>query len=64
MGRGVVTFSISSAMALASYTPTQMGNTVSLFTSFSTTMGMLLTGSIIKPRIFISTSIADPVISG
>src|SRR5580765_3767584 len=34
-----------------------MGSTVSLPTSFSTTIGMLVTGSIIKPRIFISTSI-------
>src|SRR5215831_7308427 len=58
MGRGVVTFSISRAMALASYTPTQMGSTVSLPTSFNTTMGMLVTGSIIKPRIFISTSMS------
>src|SRR5262245_23340495 len=57
MGRGVVTFSISIAMALASYTPTQMGRTVSLPTSLSTTMGMLVIGSIISPRIFISTSI-------
>src|SRR5215472_5851186 len=45
-------------MAFASYTPTQMGSTVSLPTSFSTTIGMLVTGSIINPRIFISTSIA------
>src|SRR5882724_6590493 len=56
MGRGVVTFSISSAMAFASYTPTHMGSTVSLPTSLSTTMGILVTGSIINPRIFISTS--------
>src|SRR5271170_3886166 len=34
-----------------------MGSTVSLPCSFSTTMGMLVTGSIINPRIFISTSI-------
>src|SRR5260370_40762607 len=58
MGRGVLTFSISSAMALASYTPTQMGSTVSLPTSFSSTIGMFETGSIISPRIFISTSMA------
>ena len=32
MGRGVETFSISRAMALASYTPTQMGSTVLPFT--------------------------------
>src|SRR5215472_12196109 len=47
-------------MAFASYTPTQMGSTVSLPTSFSNTIGMLVTGSIINPRIFISTSIRAP----
>src|ERR1700675_857256 len=57
MGRGVLTFSISSAIAFASYTPTQMGSTVSLPTSLSSTIGMFETGSIISPRIFISTSI-------
>src|SRR5208337_155510 len=57
IGRGVLTFSISSAMALASYTPTQIGSTVSLPTSLSNTIGMFETGSIISPRIFISTSI-------
>src|SRR5215831_15970838 len=60
MGRGVVTFSISSAIALASYTPTQMGRTVLPFTSFRMTMGMLVTGSIMSPRIFISTSMSPP----
>src|SRR5258707_164665 len=35
-----------------------MGKTVSLPTSFRTTIGMLVTGSIINPRIFISTSIS------
>src|SRR6267154_6698967 len=35
-----------------------IGRTVSLPTSFRTTIGMLVTGSIINPRIFISTSIA------
>src|SRR6202040_4332817 len=35
-----------------------MGRTVSLPTSFKTTIGMLVTGSIINPRIFISTSIS------
>src|SRR5579864_6828622 len=34
-----------------------MGSTVSLPTSFRITMGMLVTGSIMRPRIFISTSI-------
>src|SRR5262249_34643381 len=56
MGRGVDTFSISSAIALASYTPTQMGSTVFPFRSFRITIGILVTGSIINPRIFISTS--------
>src|SRR5437762_291650 len=56
MGRGVCTFSISRAMALASYTPTQIGRMAWPCTSFSTTMGMFVTGSIIRPRIFISTS--------
>src|SRR5579875_472674 len=56
MGRGVVTFSISRAMALASYTPTQMGRTVLPLMSRRMTIGILVTGSIISPRIFISTS--------
>src|ERR1700693_6049732 len=38
--------------------PTQMGRMAVPCVSFSTTMGMLVTGSIINPRIFISTSIA------
>src|SRR5690242_18463652 len=38
--------------------PTQMGSTAAPFTSLRMTIGMLVTGSIIKPRIFISTSIA------
>src|SRR5579859_4328382 len=37
--------------------PTQMGSTAVPFASFRITMGMLVTGSIISPRIFISTSI-------
>src|SRR5579872_3269331 len=40
--------------------PTQMGKMALPLVSFSTTIGMLLTGSIIKPRIFISTSIRSP----
>src|ERR1019366_7104330 len=59
IGRGVETFSISRAIAFASYTPTQMGSTVLLPTSFRMTIGMLVTGSIISPRIFISTSIGS-----
>src|SRR3974390_501676 len=56
MGRGVETFSISRAMAFASYTPTQMGSTVLPPPSRRMTIGMLVTGSIINPRIFISIS--------
>src|ERR1041384_1877496 len=37
--------------------PTQMGRTASDPGSLRMTMGMLVTGSIIRPRIFISTSI-------
>jgi hypothetical protein len=37
-----------------------MGNTVSESDSRRITMGMLVTGSIISPRIFISTSIVVP----
>src|SRR5579871_518549 len=57
IGRGVETFSISSAIAFASYTPTHIGSTVSPPTSLRITIGILLTGSIINPRIVISTSI-------
>src|SRR4051794_6530973 len=39
--------------------PTQMGSTASDPGSFRITMGMLVTGSIIRPRIFISTSIVS-----
>src|SRR5271156_589602 len=61
MGRGVEDFSISRAMALASYMPTQIGSTVSLLTSLRITMGMLLAGSMTRPRIFISTSMVNSV---
>src|SRR5271169_5512656 len=44
--------------------PTQMGRTESPFTSFRMTMGMLVTGSIISPRIFISTSGMVPPLCG
>src|ERR1700760_2751409 len=60
IGRGVADFSISRAIALASYMPTQIGRTVSLFTSFRMTMGILLAGSMTRPRIFISTSMVHP----
>src|ERR1700733_12023815 len=39
--------------------PTQMGSTCALATSFRMTIGMFVTGSIISPRIFISTSMAS-----
>src|SRR5580765_1331310 len=41
-----------------------MGRTVSLPMSLRITMGMLVTGSIMSPRIFISTSIVKPLGSG
>src|SRR3954449_13103276 len=49
--------------------PTQMGSTASEPGSLRITMGMLVTGSIIRPRIFISTSIVSllaqfPAVSG
>src|SRR5258708_35556723 len=40
--------------------PTQIGSTVLLLTSFNMTMVMFVAGSIIMPRIFISTSISPP----
>src|SRR3989442_1473021 len=40
--------------------PTQIGSTVLLLTSFKMTIGMLVAGSIMRPRIFISTSIPPP----
>src|SRR5579862_2993311 len=41
-----------------------MGSTAPLLESLRTTMGMLVTGSIIRPRIFISISIAASGASG
>src|SRR5580692_7155076 len=60
IGRGADTFSISMAIALASKMPTQMGMTVSEPTSLSTTIGILVDGSIIKPRIRTSMSMVSP----
>src|SRR5580704_4264916 len=60
MGRGASIFSISSAIALASKIPTQIGITASDPMSFSTTIGMFVAGSIIRPRIRTSMSIASP----
>src|SRR5213593_3183700 len=56
IGLGVSTFSIWSAIALASKIPTQMGSRVSLVVSCRTTMGELVSGSIIRPLILNSIS--------
>ena len=56
MGRGVCTFSIWSAIAFASKTPTQIGRTRCPSTSRSTMMGMLVIGSTISPLRAISIS--------
>src|SRR5258708_3259510 len=40
--------------------PTQIGSTVLLLMSFKMTIGMFVAGSIMRPRIFISTSIHPP----
>src|SRR5690349_23068120 len=58
IGRGVVTFSICSAMALASNTPTQIGRTRCPSLSRRMMMGMLVMGSTIKPLIVISICIS------
>src|ERR1700733_13272751 len=60
MGRGAASFSISIAIALASKVPTQIGMTVSDATSFRTTIGMFVAGSIMSPRIRTSTSMDSP----
>src|SRR5271165_1636005 len=60
MGRGAESFSSSMAMALASKMPTQMGMTESEAGSFRTTIGMLVAGSIISPRIRTSMSMESP----
>src|SRR5215468_11188939 len=54
IGRGVVTFSICSAIALASKMPTQIGSTRCPSLSRRMTMGVLVTGSTISPLIDIS----------
>src|SRR5262249_37937595 len=53
MGRGVVTFSISIAMALASKMPTQIGRKTPSAASRRMTTGMWETGSIKSPLISI-----------
>ena len=54
IGRGVWMFSICSAMALASNTPTQIGSTFCPSLSRRMMMGMLVMGSTIRPLMFIS----------
>src|SRR5882672_5750438 len=62
IGRGGAIFSISRAIALASYAPTQIGNIVSLSTSFRIMMGVPLLGSIISALIFTSISIKQHLV--
>src|SRR5258706_9965660 len=57
MGRGGAIFSISRAMAFASYAPTQIGSIVSLLMSLRMIIGVPLLGSIISARILTSISI-------
>ena len=59
IGRGVVTFSICSAMALASKTPTQIGSTRCPSLSRRMMIGMLVIGSTISPLIVISICMAS-----
>src|SRR3954470_3810264 len=54
IGRGVATFSICSAIAFASKTPTQIGSTRCPSLSRRMMMGMLVIGSTISPLIVIS----------
>ena len=60
IGRGVAIFSSSSAMALASKIPTQMGSERLSSSSRRMMIGMFETGSRASPRTFISTSIRPP----
>ena len=57
IGLGVAMFSIWSAIAFASKTPTQIGSTRSPSLSRRMTMGMLVTGSTIRPLMTISLCI-------
>jgi hypothetical protein len=54
IGRGVWMFSICSAIAFASNTPTQIGNTFWPSVSLKMMIGMLVMGSTINPLMFIS----------
>src|SRR5689334_3236679 len=58
IGRGVVTFSICSAIALASKIPTQIGSTRCPSLSRRMTIGVFVMGSTINPLIDISICIA------
>src|SRR5258708_31466996 len=63
MGRGGAIFSISRAIAFASYAPTHIGSMVSLLMSLSMIIGVPLLGSIISARILTSISIfATPLL--
>ncbi len=64
IGRGVVTFSICSAMALASKTPTQIGRTRCPSLSRRMMIGMLVMGSTISPLIVISICMRPSLASG
>src|SRR5712692_11650115 len=57
IGRGVDTFSICSAMALASKMPTQIGSTRCPSLSRRITIGMFVMGSTISPLMVISICI-------
>src|SRR6185295_1294849 len=59
IGLGGAIFSISRAIAFASYAPTQIGSIVSLSTSFKIMIGVPLLGSIISALIFTSISIIN-----
>src|SRR6185503_1011515 len=63
IGRGVVTFSIWSAIALASKTPTQIGRTRCPSLSRRMMMGILVIGSTIRPLIVISICMAHRLAS-
>src|SRR4051794_37497837 len=60
IGRGVVTFSICSAIALASKTPTQIGSTRWPSLSRRMMIGMFVIGSTIRPLIVISICMFAP----
>src|SRR5512136_3294109 len=59
MGREKLIFSSSVAMALASKRPIQMGTARFPSRSFRITMGVLVSGSMVRPDTFISTNIYE-----